>query len=246
MTLGRAIFGLGLVAGLSSLPGGWNASFSANPPGALDSPSSRIIPDVSVGPGDLAPQRAIGRERVPSGNPLWAVPLSSLSATRERPIFRPSRRQPAPAVLGQPRVEPVIPAATPAAERPQLVLVGAVVGETDGIAVFLDSSKTVIRLRMGQDYSGWVLNTVKGREATLQRNQETAVFTLPIPLSDSAPAATDPSPAAGAAAAPSAAVPAPGGSIPAPSGALVMPSHPGEFAPFVPRKTPKNGEPDGL
>jgi general secretion pathway protein N len=246
MTPGRAIFCLGLVAGLSSLPGGWNASFSANPPAALDSPPSRIIPDVSIGPGDLAPQRAIGRERLPSGNPLWAVPLSSLSATRERPIFRPSRRQPAPAVLGQPRIEPVIPAATPAAERPQLILVGAVVGETEGIAVFLDSSRTVIRLRMGQDYSGWVLNTVKGREATLQRNQETAVFTLPIPLSDSAPAATNPSPAVGAATAPSAAVPAPSGSVPAPGGALVMPSNPADFAPFVPRKTPKNGEPDGL
>jgi hypothetical protein len=34
---------------------------------------------------------------IPSGNPLWAIPLKELSATRERPIFSPSRRAPAPA-----------------------------------------------------------------------------------------------------------------------------------------------------
>lgn len=35
----------------------------------------------------------------PTGNPLWAVPLKSLSVTRERPLFSPSRRAPAPPVL---------------------------------------------------------------------------------------------------------------------------------------------------
>ena len=96
-------------------------------------------------------------------------------------MFRPSRRPPAPAVLGQPRVEPAAVAAPSAPERPQLTLVGAVVGETEGIAIFLDSNNEVIRLRTGQDYSGWVLNGVRGREATLQRDSETAVFALPAP-----------------------------------------------------------------
>ena len=36
-------------------------------------------------------------------------------------------------------------------------------------------------MRTGQDYSGWVLNGVRGREATLQRDSETAVFALPAP-----------------------------------------------------------------
>src|SRR5438045_3679915 len=31
-----------------------------------------------------------------SGNPLWTIPLASLTATRERPIFTPSRRPPPP------------------------------------------------------------------------------------------------------------------------------------------------------
>src|SRR5439155_12745077 len=36
---------------------------------------------------------------VPSGNPLWSVPLSVLSATQERPIFSASRRPPQRAVV---------------------------------------------------------------------------------------------------------------------------------------------------
>src|SRR5262249_53698680 len=45
----------------------------------------------------------------PHGNPLWAIPLRSLSATRERPIFLPSRRPPAPRVVASPAPAPVQP-----------------------------------------------------------------------------------------------------------------------------------------
>ncbi len=233
MSSSRVALSLSSIAGLSLLASG--AAFAANPPSALDNAPSTLIPDISVGPGDIAPQRAIGRERTPSGNPLWGIPLSSLSATRDRPIFRPSRRAPAPAVLGLPRVEPA-PAAVPLPERPQLTLVGAIVGDGEGIAVFVDASNTVVRLRTGQDYSGWVLNIVKAREATLQKDYETAVFAMPVPGIEGPAPASEPVTGGGAG-------PATGG---APGGALVMPNNPADFAPFVPRKTPKNGEHDGL
>jgi hypothetical protein len=32
----------------------------------------------------------------PGGNPLWGIPISALTATRERPVFSASRRSPAP------------------------------------------------------------------------------------------------------------------------------------------------------
>src|SRR6478735_9031959 len=74
----------------------------ANPPGALDLPPSGVVPaPVDVTP--TAPPRA-ERPADPTGNPLWAIPLSSLTATRERPLFLPSRRAPAPAVAGTPAV----------------------------------------------------------------------------------------------------------------------------------------------
>jgi hypothetical protein len=160
----------------------------ANTPNALDLPPSNVMPaPVDMSPN--APQRTVQSD--PSGNPLWAIPLSSLTATRDRPLFLPSRRPPAPAVAGPPVSAPAAPAAPAAAEpeQPPLTLVGAVANEHEGIAVFLDqTTNNVIRLKTGQDHSGWVLRSVKGREATLQKDQRTTTLVLPVPGSQIAPA----------------------------------------------------------
>ena len=142
---------------------------AANTPGALDLPPSNVVPaPVDVAP--TAPPRA-ERPADPTGNPLWAIPLSSLTATRERPIFLPSRRAPGPAVANTPVVvatPPPSPAAEP--EQPPLILVGAIVGDSEGYAVFLDqATNSVVRLKTGQDHQGWLLRSVKGREATLEK-----------------------------------------------------------------------------
>ena len=157
----------------------------ANPPGALDQPPSNVLP----GPVEMAPQagpqqRAVEQPLEPTGNPLWGVPLSALTATRERPLFTPSRRAPAPAVAGPVAAAPALPPPPPPAEpdRPQLVLVGAIANGSEGIAVFLDqATNNVIRLRTGQDHSGWVLRSVKGREATLQKDQQTTDADVAVP-----------------------------------------------------------------
>ena len=157
----------------------------ANPPGALDQPPTNVLP----GPVEMAPQagpqqRAVEQPLEPTGNPLWGIPLSTLTATRERPLFTPSRRAPAAAVAGPVAAAPPPPPPPPPAEpdRPQLVLVGAIAGGSEGIAVFLDqATNNIIRLRTGQDHSGWVLRSVKGREATLQKDQQTTTLTLPVP-----------------------------------------------------------------
>jgi general secretion pathway protein N len=167
---------LGLVAALFL---GFEAR-GANPPGALDLPPSNVIPaPVDISPGA---QTRIDRSD-PSGNPLWAIPLSALTATRERPLFLPSRRAPAPAVAGTPVAVAPAPAPAPAEpDRPPLTLVGAIASETEGFAVFLDqATNSVIRLKTGQDHSGWVLRSVKGREATLQKDRLTATLVLPVP-----------------------------------------------------------------
>ena len=153
----------------------------ANPPGALDQPPSNVVP----APVEIVPN-AMERphpQSEPSGNPLWAIPLSSLTATRERPLFLPARRAPAPAVAGPVAVAPSPPPPPPAEpESPQLMLVGAIASETEGIAVFLDpATNNIIRLKTGQDHDGWVLRSVKGREATLQKNQQTTTLALPVP-----------------------------------------------------------------
>jgi general secretion pathway protein N len=142
-------------------------------PGAIDP-----APDSSRTPAPL------GRSRELRGNPLWAIPLRSLSLTRERPIFSPSRRPPPPAVAGPPPVEAAPPPPPPAGpDRPLLSLVGAVAGETEGIAIFLDeTTKDIVRLRTGETHpSGWTLRSVRGREATLQKDRESVTLALPAP-----------------------------------------------------------------
>ena len=134
------------------------------------SPVQNLAPVVKLPAGQLWPPEANGRP-----NPLWAVPIASLTATRERPIFSPSRRP--PAVVAPQRLlrdnEP---------NRPLLALVGTVAAAPEGIAIFQDEkSKGIVRLRMGESHSGWTLTAVKAREATLLRGHETAVLVIPSP-----------------------------------------------------------------
>ncbi len=177
----RLVPALGLVAALLAAA----EVRGANPPGALDQPPSNVVP----APVDVTPTARPRPERPadPTGNPLWAIPLSSLTATRERPIFLPSRRAPAPVVAGTPVVvapPPPPPAAEP--EQPPLILVGVIAGDSEGFAVFLDqATNNVVRLKTGQDHQGWVLSSAKGREATLEKNKRATTLALPVPTASS-------------------------------------------------------------
>jgi general secretion pathway protein N len=106
---------------------------------------------------------------------LWSIPLTSLTATRERPIFSPTRRPPPVLVKSAP---------TQAAStgQPSLALVGAIAGENEGIAIFLDgATKNIIRMKTGESHGGWTLRAVKAREAILENEQHRATLTLPPP-----------------------------------------------------------------
>ena len=185
--------------------------------------------------GSLKPISGPGREvskPLPSGNPLWAVPLSALTATQERPIFSASRRPPQRAVVA-PRIDQVsapVPQKAPEPEHPPLALIGAVVGDGDAIAVFLDrTNQKIVRLRQGDSHAGWLLNSVQPRQVTFEKADQTEVLTL---KRQDGPASVPAVPGVPT----SAAVPA----VPVAGGLD------NAYAPFVPRSTPKNGEADGL
>jgi general secretion pathway protein N len=179
-------------------------------PSGIGSPSPDLVPGAmapgattpgAIAPaaldpiqGSVRPQNPLRGARELHGNPLWAIPLSSLTATRERPIFVPSRRPPAPVVAGPPPVQRVRPPPPPPPEpeRPRLALVGAVVGESESIAIFIDErTRDVLRLRTGENHLGWTLRSVRSREATLEKDRETMLLALPAP--SETPAAPDPS-----------------------------------------------------
>jgi general secretion pathway protein N len=122
-------------------------------------------------------------ERVSNGSPLWAIPLSSLSATREQPMFAPSRRPPAVPTLSRPVAAPVLPPPKPPEpEKPQLSLLGTVAGSREKIGLFLDSaSKAVLRLKTGENHDGWTLRAVRPRQVELAKGLDSAVLDLPPP-----------------------------------------------------------------
>ncbi|WP_249136961.1 hypothetical protein [Bradyrhizobium tropiciagri] len=140
-------------------------------------PPSEPITSVRVAPAPAPTPRPL------SPNPLWGIPLKTLSNTRDRPVFSPSRR-PRPAVVAEPEVSK--PAPPPprkvAAEPPPLSLVGTIAGDDESFGIFLDqSNKTALRLKLGDEFQGWKLRTIKGREVTMQKDEQGAVLTLPEP-----------------------------------------------------------------
>ncbi len=154
-----------------------NATHAATSPVEMKSNVDRGVINVDRTPVPAASERGL------SGNPLWAIPLGTLSITRERPIFSPSRRPLAPAVIAQPKVAPpkiATPQAAP--QRPNLTLVGTVVGATEGFGVFLDqTTHNIVRLKTGEGHAGWILKSVKAREATLEKERRTETLRLPVP-----------------------------------------------------------------
>lgn len=122
------------------------------------------------------------------GNPLWAIPLRMLSATRERPLFSPSRRPPAPVVAAAPVAPPAAPAIMPGApERPPMILVGTIVGENEKVAIFFNpATRAVTRVREGDQESGWLVRSVGQRAIVVEKDNQ--IVTLDLPKrSDGAP-----------------------------------------------------------
>jgi hypothetical protein len=119
----------------------------------------------------------------PPGNPLWAIPIGSLTATVERPIFEPSRRRPpakVPDKVPADETASLPPASNPTG--PPLVLLGAVDNERKSIAIFREqTTKNIVRLKIGDSHSGWTLRRVNGREATFNRGRETSLLLIEIP-----------------------------------------------------------------
>jgi general secretion pathway protein N len=118
----------------------------------------------------------------PGGNPLWGIPISALDATRERPVFSASRRPPRPPVVAERVVAPPPPPKPAEPEHPLLTLVGTAIGTPKNVAVVLDrTTKTIVRLHVGETASGWILRSVDSRTMTVEKNSQTVTLALPAP-----------------------------------------------------------------
>jgi hypothetical protein len=175
-----------IVGGLFAL--GTGLAFAAAP--SLVEPTEGDDRAAGVDRVDTAAREANPAPQLP-GNPLWAILLSDLAATRERPIFSPSRHPVPPAVVAAPYVPPPPPPKPVEPERPGLSLVGTIVGEAESIGIFLDqTTNKLLRLKTGERHRGWMLQSVLGRTVALQKDQETTTLELPAPSKNAPTVAT--------------------------------------------------------
>lgn len=175
---------------LSSLVFDAAASATAVSSDALDADvnntaRSSLEPAISTAPAEpvtvvRSAPAPVAPTRTPSANPLWAIPLSRLSETRDRPIFSASRRPPPVAAANAAPVKPPPPKRE--IRPPPLSLVGTIASEDESFGIFLDqSTKAALRLKVGEDYQGWKLQTIRGREVTMEKDEHAAIMNLPEP-----------------------------------------------------------------
>ena len=143
-----------------------------------------------AGPAALTEARRVrdpgGKSR--AGNPLWAIPLSALRETRERPLFSASRRPPVVAApIVAPQKHEVL--APPPPERPLLTLVGTIVSRKASVAMLQGANAEAIsRLRVGQENGGWQVRGIGLRSIVVEKGAQSVELDLPRP--NNAPAAS--------------------------------------------------------
>lgn len=109
------------------------------------------------------------------GNPLWGIPLSSLSAMRERPLFSASRRPPMPP---RPVAETPLPPSAEA-QHPPFTLVGTAIGKTQNVAIILDpTTKKFVRLHSGEAASQWSLRSVDLKSMAVEKHNQAVALPL--------------------------------------------------------------------
>jgi len=107
-------------------------------------------------------------------NPLEAQPLDRLSATRERPLFSPTRRPTPPPPPPPPEAAPVAVVPQP----PNVQLFGIVVDDDGARAIVRSGAEKVDRVQIGDDIGGWKVSQIEGRRLVLSLDGRLATFTL--------------------------------------------------------------------
>ena len=119
------------------------------------------------------------------GNPLWSITPDVLAATRDRPLFSPTRR-PSPPVVVAPAQEPVAVSAVDAKaeepERPPFTLLGTIVGSGARVALLQDDvRRVVVILREGGVASGWRARKVAARSVIISKGAVSVALDIPKP-----------------------------------------------------------------
>jgi hypothetical protein len=124
-----------------------------------------------------------------AGNPPTPTSLDRLSATRDRPLFSPSRRPP-PAVevrsAPPPRAAAPQPPAAPQAP-PNLTFFGTFESNDEVGAIVQVGNEKATTVRFGSYIEGWRVTEISRHRLALSLDDRTAVFSLFSPKGPGAP-----------------------------------------------------------
>ena len=155
---------------------------------AQSAPEKPPLAPIEIGTGGAVASAAAPAAE---GNPLWSIPISTLSATRDRPLFSPSRRPPPPILTIERPVSEATPPAPPA--PPPFSLVGTIIGENSRIGIFFDeNTKTTTRIRQGDGEAGWIVRTIDPHSAVVEANGRMVTLVLPQPSATDGPGGQGP------------------------------------------------------
>jgi general secretion pathway protein N len=122
-------------------------------------------------------------------NPLWSIPLSALSESRDRPLFNAARRPPPETVVAAPALNPSADNKSSELEGPPFALIGTILSPEARVALLLDQSTSrVTQLRQGKIDSGWTALSVGARSIVLRKGDALKTLNLPGPNVPSAAA----------------------------------------------------------
>jgi hypothetical protein len=130
------------------------------------------------------PVGAVPGNAGPAENPFRNIPLESLSATKERPLFSVTRRPPPSAAptLAQASPRPA-QARAPAPSKPDgppLALIGTITGAGRPVAVLFNKlTRVVSTTHEGDEALGWRITTVSSRSATAEKDGVSVTLNLP-------------------------------------------------------------------
>ena len=125
----------------------------------------------SVADGSAAAQQA---QTAATANPLAALPLEGLAATRERPLFSAQRRPTAP-----PRFVAAPPPPPPPPPQPPQVALYGIVAEPNGArAMVRANGDKIIGVRVGDDIGGWKVTKIERRQIELSLAHRAVSFAM--------------------------------------------------------------------
>jgi general secretion pathway protein N len=106
-------------------------------------------------------------------NPLAVHSFSELNATRDRPLFSPTRRPPPPPASAEADGPP------PPAPPPAVLFSGVIMDTKGALAIIrADASARPMFVHVGDVVSGWKVGQIERRKLTLSLDGRSATFTL--------------------------------------------------------------------